>query len=166
MRLTILALCVLGMPCLSSAQVANSLWANLSTLHAGQKIEVVQMKSKKVSGTFLDVSDTGIALEEKTGEKTIERPDVRSVRVMKNKHRLRNTLIGAGIGAGAGAGIGAASYHQKCGPDSTGAVICAQPFFPKGFDAAFGAAVGFVGGAAVGALWPTSKLIYRVDGAS
>jgi hypothetical protein len=166
MRLTILAFCLLGMPYLSSAQGAHSSWANLSTLHAGQKIEVVQMNSKKVSGTFLDVSDTGITLEEKAGEKTIERPDVRSVRLMKNKHRLRNTFIGAGIGAGVGAGIGAASYRQKCGPDSTGGVICGQPFFSKGFDAAFGAAVGFVGGAAVGALWPTSKIIYRVDGAS
>jgi hypothetical protein len=166
MRLAILSFCVLGMPCLSSSQVPYSSWANLSTLHAQQKIEVVQMNSKRVSGTFLDVSETGITLEEKAGEKTIERPDVRSVRLMKNKHRLRNTFIGAGIGAGVGAGIGAASYRQKCGPDSTGGVICGQPFFSKGFDAAFGAAVGFVGGAAVGALWPTSKIIYRVDGAS
>ena len=110
MRLTILALCVLGMPCLSSAQAAASSWANLSTLQSGQKIQVVQINSNKVSGTFLNVSDSGITLQEKAGEKTIERPDVRSVRLMKNKHRLRNTLLGAGIGAGAGAGIGAASY--------------------------------------------------------
>jgi hypothetical protein len=169
MRLTILALCVLGMPCLSSAQVANSSWANLSTLHAGQKIEVVQMNSKKVSGTFLDVSDSGITLEEKAGEKTIERPDVRSVRLMKNKHRLRNALIGAGIGAGAGAGIGAASYRQKCGPGNTPiggtGIICGQPFFSKGFDAAFGAAIGLVGGAALGAFWPTHEIIYRQAGA-
>jgi|HubBroStandDraft_3_1064219.scaffolds.fasta_scaffold273118_1 hypothetical protein len=165
MRLTILALCVLGMPCLSSAQAANSSWANLSTLHAGQKIEVVQTNSKKVSGTFLDVSDSAITLQEKAGEKTIERPEVRSVRLIKNKHRLRNALIGAGIGAGAGAGIGAASYRQKCGPDSMGVVICGQPFFSKGFDTAFGAAVGLVGGAALGALWPTHEIIYRLTGA-
>ena len=165
MRSMMMAVFVLILPYLSSAQAAASSWANLSALRAGQKIEVVQMNSKKVSGTFLDVSDTGITLEEKAGEKTIERPDVRRVRLMKNKHRLRNALIGAGIGAGAGAGTGAASYHQKCGPDSSGGVICGQPFFSKGFDAAFGAAVGFVGGAAVGALWPTSQVIYRVGGA-
>lgn len=171
MRLTIIALCVLGLPCFSSAQsAAASYWANLNTLRSGQKIQVVQTNSTKVSGTFLNVSDSGITLQEKAGEKTIERPDVRIVRLMKNKHRLRNTLIGAGVGAGVGGGIGAVSYHQKCGPGSTPAggttIICGQPFFPKDFDAAFGAVIGFVGGAAVGALWPTSEIIYRVSGPS
>jgi len=166
MRSTIIALCVLGMPCLSSAQAGPSSWANLNTLRSGQKIQVAQMNSKKVSGTFLNVSGSGITLQENAGEKTIAQPDVRLVRLMKNKHRLRNTLIGAGIGAGAGAGIGAASYRQKCAPDSTGVVLCGQPFFSKGFDTAFGAAVGFVGGAAAGALWPTNEIIYRVGGGS
>jgi hypothetical protein len=166
MRLTIIALCVLGMPCLSSAQASPSSWANLSTLQSGQKIQVVQINSNKVSGIFLNVSDSGITLQEKAGQKTIDRPNVRIVRLLKNKHRLRNTLIGAGIGAGAGAGIGAASYRSKCAPDSTGVVVCGQPFFSKGFDAAFGAAVGFVGGAVVGALWPSSEIIYRVGGAT
>jgi len=169
MRSTIIALCVLGMPYLSSAQAAASSWANVSTLRLGQKIQVVQINSKKVSGTFLNVSDSGITLKEKASEKPIERPDVRIVRLMKNKHRLRNTLLGAGIGAGAGAGIGAASYRQTCGQGATPAggiaIICGQPFFSKGLDTAFGAAVGFVGGAAVGALWPTNEIIYRVDGA-
>jgi hypothetical protein len=164
MRSIVIALCVLGLPCFSSAQAAASSWANVSTLRSGQKIQVVQINSKKISGTFLNVSEAGITLQEKTGEKTIERPDVRSVRLMKNKHRLRNTLLGAGIGAGVGAGIGTATYRQKCAPDSTGGGVCGQPFFSKGFDAAFGAAVGFVGGATVGALWPTSEIIYRVGG--
>ncbi len=143
MRLTIIAFCVLGLPCLSSAQAASASWTNLSVIQPGQKIQVVQINSKKISGTFLNVSDPGITLQEKAGEKTIERPDVRIVRLMKNKHRLRNTLLGAGIGAGAGAGIGAASYRQKCGQGGTPAggiaLICGQPFFSKGFDTAFGA---------------------------
>ena len=168
MRSIVIGLWVLGLPCLSSAQAAVLSWANLNTLQSGQKIQVVQMNSKKVSGTFLNVSDSGVTVQEKAGEKTIERPDVRIVRLMKNKHRLRNTLIGAGIGAGAGAGIGAASYRQTCGSGNTPTggtgIICGQPFFSKGLDTAFGAAIGLVGGAAVGALWPTSEIIYRVGG--
>jgi hypothetical protein len=166
MRSILIAILLLIMPCLSSAQAVNSSWANLSTVRSGQKIQVVQMNSKKVSGTFLDVSDSGITLRDKAGEITIGRPDVRIVRLLKDRHRLRNALIGASIGAGAGAGIGAASYRQKCAPGNMGIVVCGQPFFSKGFDAAFGAAVGFVGGATFGALWPTREIIYRVGGAS
>src|SRR5580700_10127674 len=115
MRFMLIALCVLGLPYLSSAQAANSSWANLSTLQSGQKIQVVQLNSKKVSGTFLSVSESGITFRDRTDEKTIERQDVRIVRLMKNNHRVRNTLIGLGVGTGVGAGIGAASYRQTCG---------------------------------------------------
>jgi hypothetical protein len=165
MRSIMMAVLVLMLPYLSAAQASASSWANLRLLRSGQKIQVLQINARKVSGVFLSVSDSGITLEVKTGEQTIERRDVRIVRLMKNKHRLRNTLIGAGIGAGVGAGTGAASYRQKCAPDSMGVAICGQPFFSKGLDAAFGAAVGLVGGAAVGALWPTSQVIYYVGGA-
>jgi hypothetical protein len=164
MRSTIIALCVLGMPCISSAQLGVSSWASINTLQSGQKIQVVQMNSKKVSGTFLNVSDAGITLQEKAGEKTIERPDVRIVRLMKNKHRLRNTFIGAGIGAGAGAGIGAASYRPCTVPQGSFPSTCLFSL-TRGQQAAIFAAPGVVIGAAVGALWPTKEIIYRVGGA-
>jgi hypothetical protein len=142
--------CVLGMPCVASAQ-----WENLNTLQAGQKIQVVE-NSKKGSGTFLSVSDKGISLQGKSGAQTIQRQDVRSVRLMENKHRLRNTLIGGAVGAGAGAGIGAAAY-QPCSPTNS---FCVGPG-GRGLPTAVGAVIGAVGGAVVGALWPSHETIYK-----
>ena len=148
-KLWILA-CLLGMPCVVSAQ-----WENLNALQAGQKIQVVET-SKKDSGTFLSVSDKEISLQGKSGAQTIQRQDVRSVKLMANKHRLRNALIGSAVGAGAGAGIGAAAY-QPCSPMST---FCVAPG-GRGLPTAIGAVVGAAGGAVVGALWPTHETIYK-----
>jgi len=142
--------CALGMPCVVSAQ-----WENLNTLQAGQKIQVVE-NSKKDSGTFLNVSDQAISLQGKSGAETIQRQDVRSVRLMENKHRLRNTLIGTAVGAGAGAGIGAAAY-QPCSPISS---FCVAPD-GRGLPTAVGAVVGAAVGAAAGALWPSHETIYK-----
>jgi hypothetical protein len=107
------------------------------------------------------VTDSSITLQEKSGQQTIQKRDVKSVRLMKNKHRLRNTFIGAGVGAGLGAGIGAASYRPcKPPPDFS---TC---FFDisRGDQAAIFGIIGFVGGAAVGALLPMSEIIYRAGG--
>jgi hypothetical protein len=135
--------CLLAMPSVGSAQ-----WENLNTLQAGQKIQVIE-NSRKDSGTFLSVSDKEISLQGKSGAQTIQRQDVRSVKLTVNKHRLRNTLIGAGVGAGAGAGISAAAWEPRgfAGGRGTGAAV--------------GAAIGAVGGAVVGALWPSHETIYR-----
>jgi hypothetical protein len=135
--------CLLAMPSVASAQ-----WENLNTLQAGQKIQVIE-NSRKDSGTFLSVSDKEISLQGKSGAQTIQRQDVRSVKLTVNKHRLRNTLIGAGVGAGAGAGISAAAWEPRgfAGGRGTGAAV--------------GAAIGAVGGAVVGALWPSHETIYR-----
>jgi len=135
--------CLLGMPCVVSAQ-----WENLNTLQVGQKIQVLE-NSKKESGTFLSVSDKDISLQGKSGTQTIHRQDVRSIKLMENKHRLRNTLIGAAVGAGVGAGISAAAWepHGYAGGRGTGAAV--------------GAVIGAAGGAVVGALWPAHETIYR-----
>ncbi len=144
--------CVLAVPCVAFAQSNQSSWENLNALQAGHKIQVVEVGSKKVSGTFVNVTDTAISLQAPGGEQTISRTDVRVVKLMENKHRLRNAVIGAAIGAGAGAGIGAAAGK---GNGSSG-----------GFDfAAQGAWIvasgGAVIGAIVGALWPSHKTMYR-----
>jgi len=145
-KLWILA-CVLGLPSVASAQ-----WDNLNKLQAGQKIQVVEVNSKKDSGTFLSVSDQTVSLRGKSGQQTIQRQDIARVTLMENKHRLRNALIGGAVGAGTGAGISAAAWEPRgfAGGRGTGA--------------AFGAAVGFVGGAIVGVLWPSHELIYRTKG--
>jgi hypothetical protein len=154
MRSPWILILALGMPCVSSAQ-----WQNLNTLHAGQKIQVVEMNSKKDSGTFLKVSDQTISLQGKSGERTILRKDVSSVKLMENKHRLRNALIGGAVGAGVGAGIGAVAY-QPCSPSNS---FCLNPG-GRGLPAAIGAVVGLAGGAVIGALWPSHKTVYSAKG--
>ncbi len=149
MRSLLLIVCALAMPCASSAQSKQPSWGNLSTLQAGQKIEVVEKNLKKDTGTFAAVSDDGIRLNESTGEQTIPRASVMRVTLRHNKHRLRNTLIGAAVGVGAGAAIGAATYgNGRC-------------FCSRGGLAGFGAAIGLVGGTVVGATWPSHPTIYR-----
>jgi hypothetical protein len=143
MRKFWIVVCLLAMPSVVSAQ-----WENLNTLQAGQKIQVIGT-SKQDSGTFLSVSDKGISLQGKSGAQTIQRQDVRTVKLMVNKHRLRNALIGAAVGAGAGAGISAAAWepHGFVGGRGTGAAV--------------GAVIGAAGGAVVGALWPSHETIYK-----
>jgi hypothetical protein len=123
----------------------------------GQKIQIVDTNSKKHSGTFVSVSGTTLSYQDSAGEQTIEQQDIRCVKLMENKHRLRNTLIGGAVGAGAGAGIGAATSHP-CSSQS----FCIQPI-GKGGMAGIGAVVGFVGGAVVGVLLPNHEMIYSVD---
>ena len=108
---------VLGLSCAAFAQTDQASWANLSGLRPGQKIRVVGITPKKHSGNFVSVSDTAISYRETTGEQSIPKQDVLSVKLMENKHRLRNTLIVAGVGAGVGAGIGAA-LHKPCSSQS------------------------------------------------
>jgi hypothetical protein len=163
MRSLVVAVCLLCKTCVSSGQTSVGSWANLSELQSGQKIQLVQMNSKKDTGTFLNVTDVAITLQEKSGEQTIKKQDVRIVKLLKNKHRLRNTLIGAGVGAGVGAGIGAATY-SPCKPlPNSGFSTC---FFDitRGNQAAIFGVIGLVGGAATGALWPSRPIIYSASG--
>jgi hypothetical protein len=157
MRNVLLLICVLGIPCSSEAQTNQASWTNLSALQPGQKIQVVDIHSTKHSGTFANVSDTAISYQEATGEQAIQKQDVRSVKLMENKHRLRNTLVLGGVGAGVGAGIGAATFHS-CSSQA----FCIQPI-GKGAITGIGAVVGFAGGAVVGALLPSHKTIYSVN---
>jgi len=102
----------------------------------------------------LNVSDAAISLQVEASRETIQRQDVRSVKLMKHQHRLRNTLIGAAVGFGAGAGIGAAAAHP-CSPS--------QPYcfnVGRGVPPAFGGVIGLAGGAVVGALLPSHKTVY------
>lgn len=87
-------------------------------------------------------------MQQEAGSQAIQRQDVVSVKLMKNKHRLRNTFIGAGIGAGVGAVIGA-SWNNG--------------FVARGVAAAVTAGVILVPGAVVGALVPDHTTIYSVS---
>jgi uncharacterized protein YcfJ len=149
MRKLLFLVGVLGLSCASLAQANQAAWTNLSALHPGQSIEVTDTAAKMHPGTFLSVSDTAISFSETSGEKSIPKQDVRSVKLMANKHRLRNTVIGAGVGAGAGAGIVAGTWES-------GGFLGG-----KGVGAAVGAVIGGISGAIVGALLPSHSTIYR-----
>src|SRR5271155_5409208 len=103
MKKFLFLMCVLAMPCVSWAQNSRSSWANLSALQAGQGIQIVEMNSKKHSGTFVNVSDTAISYRDAGGEQTVQKLDIRIVKLSKNTPRLRNPLIGGAVGAGVGA---------------------------------------------------------------
>jgi hypothetical protein len=153
MRKLFLLICVLGMPFASSAQSHPGSWENLSRLEAGDRIQVVEMNSQKVSGIFSSASDTAISLQGEEGQRVIPRQDIRSVKLMKNAHHLRNAVIGAAVGAGVGAGIAAGAWENRGFEGG------------KGVGAAMGAALGSLAGAVVGAFAPSHETIYRMKAA-
>ena len=155
MRKILFLVCVLGLSCVSRAQSKTD-WSSLTSLRAGQKIQIVDTQSKKHSGTFVSVSDAAISYRETAGEHSIEKQDVRSVNLMENEHRLRNTLIGTGVGVGVGAAIGAATY-KSCSSQS----FCIDPG-GRALPTGIGAVVGGVGGAVIGVLLPSHGTIYNV----
>jgi hypothetical protein len=152
MRKLFLLTCVLGVPFGSWAQSHPLSWENLDRLQPGDRIQVVEMNSKKVTGIFSSVSDAAISFEGPKGQQAIQRQDVRSVKLTKNTHRLRNGLVGAAVGAGVGAGIGAGAWESR------------GFLGGKGVGAAVGAAVGSLAGVVVGTLAPTQETIYSMKG--
>jgi hypothetical protein len=163
MRKTRFLLCIFCLPCAALAQIDEASWARLKGLAPGQNIQIIDSNSKKHAGTFLSVSDASIVYAETTGQHSIDKLDVRSVKLMQTHHG-HNTLVGFAIGGGAGAavggGIGAATY-KGC-PQQT---FCLD-FTSRGELAGIGAVVGFAGGAIVGAvtgaLVPSHATIYSL----
>ena len=151
--------CLLGLPGVSLAQLHQASWASLSVLHSGQKIQIIDSASKKHSATFSSLSETAISFTENASEKSIQKEDIRSVKLMENKHRLRYTLLVAAAGTGVGAAIGAATYNQSCSPQS---FICLAGLGPRTLPAEVGAVIGGIGGAFVGALLPSHSTIYDI----
>ena len=158
MRKFLFAICVLGISCILHAQRRPANWEDLGKLNAGDKIQVREVNSTRVTGMFLSASDAAISLQANGASQSIQKQDVESVKLMKNKHRLRNTLILAGVGAGVGAGIGAAAHHS-CPSTQTFCLDIGGRSLPAGI----GAVVGLLGGAAVGALLPSHETVYTLN---
>jgi hypothetical protein len=150
-------LCILAVSCTAPILGQQGSWQNLNTLRPGEQIQVRGIKALKITGAFVNVTDAAISLQAESGQQTIQKPDVRSVKRMKNNHRLRNTLILAGVGAGVGAGIGAAAHHS-CPSTQTFCLDIGGRSLP----AAIGGTVGLLGGAAIGAFIPTHETVYSV----
>src|SRR5579864_2409168 len=106
MRKFLIATCLLVIPQMSLAQTNRGSWEALNSLHAGQKVEVVETGPQKRQGTFVNVSDEAIQLREGSANELIKKDNVMRVTLDKG-HRGRNALIFGAVGAGVGAGIGA-----------------------------------------------------------
>jgi hypothetical protein len=134
MRHSLFLICVLGISCAAWSQRARESWSNLGALHPGQRIQVVEVNSKKHSGTFVSFTEAAIVYQDDAGGQTIPKQDVRKVRLMENNHRLRNVLTGAVVGGAVGAGVGAAKPECQ-GPECIGGI-------GRGTVAAIGATIG------------------------
>ena len=150
MRTMLKAMSFLVFLCASGAVQGQSSWASLKGLNAGQKIQIIEMNSKKHNGSFLSATDTAITFTEGSAEKSVEKADVRSVKLETNR-RLRNALIGLGAGGGAGAAIGAGICHKSDG------------FATAGECAGVMGLIGGIVGTPIGLLMPTDESIYTAD---
>jgi hypothetical protein len=158
MRKLALIAMLLGMPVLSHAQTNRNSWDSLSTLHAGQRIEVVERNLQKHRGTFSTVTDEAIQLREGNSDVGIKREDVMRVTLLDESHRLRNALILGGAGAGTGAGIGVAA--TRCSSPSGSFNFCG---LGRGIAIGVGAVAGLAGGAGIGAAIPSHPTVYRTE---
>lgn len=151
MRKLFFAVFVFGLSSVCWAQTSSGAWENLSALHAGQKIQVIDKNNGRHSGAFLSVDHLGIKLHENSGDTSVQRENV--ARVTVSGHRLEHIVLGLGIGAGTGAVIGAAGGGCAAGNDCIG--------LTRGQTAGLAAATGGAIGAILGAVLPGHKTIYR-----
>jgi hypothetical protein len=154
-KLTLIAM-LLGMPVLSHAQTNRNSWDALNTLHAGQRIEVVDTNLKEHKGTFSTVSDEAIQLREGDSDVGIKREDVMRVTLLDESHRLRNAFIVGAAGAGTGAGIGVVA--TRCSSTSGSLNFCG---LGRGIAIGVGALAGLAGGAGIGVAIPSHPTVYR-----
>jgi len=123
-------------------------WTNLTSLHPGDRVGIIQSDKKRVEGRFASFTDTSISI---TGDQpmTIEKDKV--VRVYRHGgwSRTKRTLVGLAIGAGAGIVMDATLAVRLTNEGSD---------LSKGVFTAVGAGVGAGIGAATGNGY---KTIYR-----
>ena len=148
---SILAVLVLmTAPQLAVAQSGEDSWDRLRQLHVSQKIEVVNIKLKSVTGNFIGYDDHAVLLRVDRDEVPIPRSEVLSIKNREVSHRRRNVLLGLAIGAAGGLAIGAikgATYHES-GETGVFMAVCTP----------IGAGIG----AGVGAALPTGAVtVYR-----
>ncbi len=67
-------------PAVGFGRAGKQSWENLNQLGAGQKIEVVDMNSRSLNGTFLGFSEEAISLRVGNGEVAVQRANVLRVR--------------------------------------------------------------------------------------
>jgi hypothetical protein len=83
-------------------------WEEVRGIEAGQRVEVTTSDGARTSAAFVSASAEALVVREKSGERAIERAQIRRVRVSDPARRLRRGLLWTAVGAAAGAAIGAA----------------------------------------------------------
>jgi hypothetical protein len=123
-------------------------WDNLQRLSPGDDIRVVLNDKKSYRAKFQQATEDRLTVRLATGEQSFAKEDILRVSVKGGSHRLQNAAIGLGIGVGLGLAIAA-----KDSNDSEA----------QNIDLAFGVPLAGAGGAAVGALLPSSgwREVYR-----
>lgn len=116
--LAVLAACLLpGSAARAETVTVRTGWNGLRvTIDHGEFLPKVTVRtglggSDRLKGKLTDVTDTGIALEQRRGTRFIERADVRSVRLVPAKDHRRGWRRVAGVAA---VPIGVASFFGGC----------------------------------------------------
>jgi len=132
-------------------QAPKDSWDNLKGLRPGEKIEVVDSSMKALKGPFVSVSDEAITLQVDKSEQSVARANVARVSVRDTSHRTRNMLLGSGIAGGAALAV-AIPVLAIGANEGGGCGVCVAAI-----------AAGFGGGAALGAVIPGSRTVYRIN---
>jgi hypothetical protein len=135
---------------LSVVSAQTSTWDKVRVIAPSTELRLATDAAPLLRGQFQAASEADLVLRTAVATQTLLRPQIVSVSVKKQGHRLRNTFIGLGVGLGVGLAVGAI--------DAAGCtkLLCglAVPVY---------GAIGLIGGTATGALWPTGgwRTIYR-----
>jgi len=150
----LLILCLLIQPVIP-AQDSNTNWAILQSIPSGQLTLVKTTSGQSLKGHFQRVTDS--TLELSVNGKTVDLPsaEVSRVYVLRGRHVLKGTLIGAAAGGGVGAGIGAIAG----GDDSKEAIIGQGAMVA--ICAAIGVIVGGLVGLGIGSSKHKKELVYE-----
>ena len=124
------------------AETDKDRWENVQKLKPGQKVQVMEVGAIVREGKLKEVTSDQIVIEVKKNAIVIPRDDVS--RIVLKKSRTPRILMGLGIGAA----VGLAVLSGSNGEDSYYEALAAFPLLTGG-------------GGAVGALLPTSSVIYQ-----
>lgn len=124
-------------------------WDSLRGLKSGDAVVVTERTGREVKGSFRAVSADAIQVETSGGEVSVERPQVRKVKMKSASRRARNVAIGAAAGIAIGVTV-----------DQTLGTRLRNEGNESGRAAMYAAPIGLLAG--VPALLPAYVTVYQV----
>lgn len=115
-------------------------WEAVQRISPGQSVKVDVGRDETIRAEFVSANDSTLVVRSGSGERSLERTDIRRVRVADPGRRVRRGLIATAIGAGAGLGIGFAVCPHCANEGSAGKFT--GPLTAAG--AGLGAIIGFL----------------------